>query len=55
MPTSGQYESQAREHIGLATIGQDNCTMAEHAQTVALQGIGLALLAIYKELKELHP
>lgn len=54
MPTSSTYETQARSLVASAAIGQDNCTMAEHSQTVALQGIGLALLAIFAELREMN-
>jgi hypothetical protein len=48
------YEEQARELLSLGTIGQDNCTMAEHSRSVLLQGIGFAVLALAAELRAVN-
>jgi hypothetical protein len=36
----------ARDLLAQAVIGLDNCTAAEHASSVALRGIGYALLEV---------
>jgi hypothetical protein len=42
----------ARDLLAQAVIGLDNCTPAEHASSVALRGIGYALLEVADAIRD---
>lgn len=42
----------ARDLLSQAVISLDNCTDAEHVQTVALKGIGYALLEVADAIRD---